>query len=271
VVTDLLVEAFPILMEVSYTKGLEERLDAIEAEHTDWREMLGDFYARFSKSLERAHEDIMHTRAVTKPAPFACPECGATTCYRFGKNGRFLSCTQYPECEYAAPVDREGRPLLPEKVDIKCPLDASQMIKRTGRFGPFIASPNYPDVQFVLNLDKKGGLKLPAPPPVETDITCPKCEERTLYLREGARGPWLGCSGFPKCRGRLGWTKVEDEKRHGLELALKKHIKDNPMPVITRMDGTPIEAGTPIEELSVPGAVQELSIHPEGTSRTKAG
>ena len=264
VVTDMLIEAFPVLMEVSYTKGLEERLDKIETEHNDWREMLGDFYGRFSSSLEHAHENLMHARAVTRPAMFACPKCGATTCYRFGKNGRFLSCTAYPDCDYAAPVDREGRPLLPEQVDIKCPEDGSQMIKRTGRFGPFIASPNYPDVQFVLNIDKKGGLKLPAPPPFETELTCPKCEERPMYLREGARGPWLGCSGFPKCRGRMGWTKLEDDERKALELALKNHLKDHPMPVITRMDDTPIEAGTPITELLVPGGVEELPLHPDG-------
>ena len=165
VVTDMLIEAFPVLMEVSYTKGLEERLDKIESERNDWREMLGDFYGSFSSSLEHAHENLKHARAVTRPAIFACPKCSATTCYRFGKNGRFLSCTAYPDCDYAAPVDREGRPLLPEQVDIKCPGDGSQMIKRVGRFGPFIASPNYPEVQFVLNIDKKGGLKLPAPPP----------------------------------------------------------------------------------------------------------
>lgn len=275
VVTDLLIEAFPILMEISYTRDLEAKLDKVESEHVDWHEMLDKFYGRFSESLAKAHEELMHARAVTKPAPFACPECGATTCYRFGKNGRFLSCTAYPDCDYAAPVDREGRPLLPEQVDIKCPVDGSQMIKRTGRFGPFIASPNYPDVQFVLNIDKKGGLKLPAPPPVETDLQCPKCEERPLYLREGARGPWLGCSGFPKCRGRMGWAKLEDEKRKGLELALQNHLKEHPMPEITRMDGTPIEGGTPVEELLVPGGVQDLPLHPdadkEGATTAAAG
>ncbi len=263
VVTDMLIEAFPVLMQVSYTKDLEERLDLIETDHRDWREMLGDFYGKFSNSLEHAHEHLMHARAVTRPAPYACPVCGATTSYRFGKNGRFLSCSTYPECDYAAPVDREGRPLLPEQVDVRCPEDQAQMIKRTGRFGPFIASPNYPDTKFVLNIDKKGGLKLPAPPPLETELICPKCEERPLYLREGARGPWLGCSGFPKCRGRLGWQKLEEDERKTLELALKNHLKQHPMPVITRMDGTEIEAGTPINDLLVPGGVAELALHPD--------
>ena len=83
-----------------------------------------------------------------------------------------------------------------------------------------------------------------------------------MYLREGARGPWLGCSGFPKCRGRLGWQKLEEDERKKLELALKNHLKKHPMPVITRMDGTEIEAGTPINDLLVPGGVAELALHP---------
>jgi len=262
VVTDMLVKAFPALMQVSYTKDLEERLDLIERDHRDWRAMLGDFYGRFSKSLERAQKNLVHAKAVNRPARYACPECGATTSYRFGKNGRFLSCSTYPECDYAAPVDREGRPLLPEQVDVRSPEDGAQMVKRTGRFGPFIASPNYPDAEFVLSIDKKGGLKLPAPPPFETELACPKCEERPMYLREGARGPWLGCSGFPKCRGRLGWQKLEENKRKQLELALRNHLKGHPMPVITRMDGTEIEAGTPLNELLVPGGVADLALHP---------
>ena len=263
VVTDKMIEAFPKLMDVGYTRDMEERLDKVEEDHINWREMLGEFYTRFSTSLERAHEEMTHAKAETQPAKYTCPRCGAQTYYRFGKNGRFLSCTQYPDCDYAAPIDRDGRPLLPEKVDIKCPDDGSQMIVRTGRFGRFIASPNYPEAKFVLNLDKKNGIKLPAPPPVETELICPRCEERPLYLREGARGPWLGCSGFPKCRGRESFAKLEEETKDALSKALEAHIKANPMPEVTRMDGTPIEQGTPVDDLLVPGGVEELAIHPD--------
>ena len=63
----------------------------------------------------------MHARAVTRPAPYACPECGATTSYRFGKNGRFLSCSTYPECDYAAPVDREGSHSFPSRSTSSAP------------------------------------------------------------------------------------------------------------------------------------------------------
>ena len=181
---------------------MEERLDKVEEDHINWREMLADFYGRFSTALERAHEEMTHAKAETQPAKYACPRCGAQTYYRFGKNGRFLSCTQYPDCDYAAPIDRDGRPMLPEKVDIKCPEDGSQMIVRTGRFGRFIASPNYPDTKFVLNLDKKNGIKLPAPPPVETELILPAVRRTPDVLARRCSWPMARLQRLPE----VSWT-----------------------------------------------------------------
>ena len=273
VVTDFMIKAFPRLMDFGYTRDLEGRLDQIENEHVEWKTMLRDFYGRFQAALEKAG-DLPHEKSKKKPAPYACPKCEAQTCYRFGKNGFFLSCTAYPECDYAAPIDRAGRPMLPEMVDIKCPDDGSQMILRTGRFGKFLASPNYPETKFVLNLDKKECLKFKAPPPLVTDLECPKCEAKPLNLRDGKRGPWLGCSGFPKCRGRESFAKLDEPVREALEKDLAKHMKAHPMPVITTMDGTPIEEGTPIGNLVVPGLIADLPIHPDAvidTESRKAG
>ena len=262
VVTDKLIEGFPSIMDIGYTREMEAELDKIEEQHTDWVQMLHKFYGNFSKALETAHETMTHAKAESEPAPYKCPECGSQTVYRFGKNGYFLSCGTYPDCEYAAPIDREGRALLPEMVDIRCPEDGSTMELRTGRFGKFIASTNYPETKYIINIDRKGNLKYPSPPPLETDLKCPKCDA-AMYLRDGKRGPWLGCSTFPKCRGRLGWTKVEDDKQKALELELKNHLKEHPIPDITRMDGEVIPDGTPIDDLLIPGGVAELEIHPD--------
>jgi DNA topoisomerase-1 len=270
VVTDKLVECFPELMDVGYTRSLEAELDKIEDAHTDWKSMLRGFYGPFSKALHRAGEGLSHAKAEVEPAPYACPLCGRRTQYRFGKNGRFLSCSGYPDCDYAAPIDRQGRPQLPERVDVRCPEDGSAMVVRTGRFGKFLASVNYPEIRFVLNLDKKGRLKLPAPPPLLTDIDCPKCGKSKLNLRSGKRGPWLGCAAFPKCRGREGWTKLPPGRRKELEQALAAHEKAHPPVVVTRLDGTPIPDGTPLSDLTLPGGVQELALHPDA-QRAKAG
>ncbi|EDM77601.1 DNA topoisomerase [Plesiocystis pacifica SIR-1] len=266
VVTDKLIEAFPDLMDVGYTRQMERELDEIEGQNVDWVAMLRRFYTAFSSALEVAHEGMAHAKAEIQPALYKCPKCGARTCYRFGRNGRFLSCTAYPECDYAAPIDRKGRPLLPERVDIVSPEDGSSMELRNGRFGKFLASENYEKGSFVLNLDRKGNIKYPAIPPlvidVEEGIQCVKCDA-PLNLRRGARGPWLGCSRFPKCRGRLAWKTLDEELRADLEARLEVHEAANPRPEIKRHDGSIIPEGTPVESLLLPGGVAELEIHPE--------
>ena len=270
VVTDKLVEAFPELMDIGYTRQMEAKLDAIEEEHADWVEMLEAFYADFARDLERALESTSHARAEIQPAPYACPKCGARTNYRFGRNGRFLSCSRYPDCDYAAPVDREGRAQLPERLDIACPEDGSPMVLRKGRFGPFVASVNYPETSFVLNLDRKGGIKLPSPPPLVTDLECPKCGA-PMHLRRGKRGPWLGCSTFPKCRGRIAWKSLPDEQKRALEAALAEHEKKHPPVTIRRLDGTPIPEGTKVADLKLPGGAEALEIHPEAAAEASEG
>ncbi len=239
VVTDKLVEAFPDILEVGYTRDMEQKLDDIAEKHADWVQMLKDFYNPFKKDLDTAYNDMEHAKAETEPAPHICPKCGSGTVYRFGKNGRFLSCASYPDCKYAAPIDRDGNPSVPEQTDIACPKCGDPMLMKKGRFGPFLSCKKYPECNGILNLDKKGYLTLPKVPPLLTDLKCPKCES-ALNIRKGARGPWLSCSRFPKCRGRLGWAPLDEKTKKHWEKALEEHEKQNPLPVIKNLKGEPI-------------------------------
>ncbi len=268
VVTDKLVEAFSNLMDLGYTRQMEAELDRIEDNHTDWVSMLRGFYKDFSRSLELAHKKLVHAKAESLPAPYKCPKCGSRTSYRFGRNGRFLSCSAYPGCDYAAPIDRDGRPLLPEEVDVLCPEDGSHMVLRNGRFGPFLASVDYPRCNFVINIDKKGRLKYPSPPALQTELPCPRCGA-ALSLREGRRGPWLGCSAFPKCRGRSSWSKLDEATRRDLQARLDEHRTSHPEISITHRDGRRIEPGTPVSELVIPGGVATLAMYDEVMPRAK--
>ncbi len=239
VVTDKLIEAFPNLMEIGYTRELEEKLDKIEEEDADWIQTLHDFYDPFKDLLEAAHENLTHAKAETQPAPkeYRCEECEADMVYRFGKSGRFLSCSRYPDCKYASPCDREGKPQPIENANVRCHKCGEPMIKRTGRFGPFYGCSAYPECDGILKADKQGLPLAPQPPALETDLPCPKCEDRMLNLRNGVRGPWLSCSGFPKCRGRGKWKEIDDETRAHWEKALADHEKRHPIPVITDLEG----------------------------------
>jgi len=256
VVTAKLIEAFPTIMDVGYTRDMEAQLDKIEEDHLDWIDMLSRFYGPFSEALERAHEELSHAKAEVVPAPeqYRCETCGSTLVYRFGKNGRFLSCARYPDCTYAVPCDREGRPRFAEYVNIACPVTGRAMVKKSGRFGDFLATPLEEgevagETGVIINIDKKGFAVPKAPPALETDLPCPTCQS-PLNLREGARGPWLGCSRFPKCRGRGKWAELTEAKQKELELALKNQMRQNPVPVLYTLDGKALTdaKGKPLPE-----------------------
>ncbi|MBC8372444.1 MAG: topoisomerase DNA-binding C4 zinc finger domain-containing protein, partial [Planctomycetes bacterium] len=108
--------------------------------------------------------------------------------------------------------------------------------------GPFLSCSDYPECKSIVNLDRKGGVKLPAAPPLRVELTCQNCEA-PLNLRRSKRGPWLACSAFPKCRGRLAWKTLTDEQKKDLELRLMNHEKAHPQPVIKTMGGAVVVAG----------------------------
>ncbi|MBA4028711.1 MAG: type I DNA topoisomerase [Planctomyces sp.] len=246
-VTDKLLEAFPDLMDVGYTREMEADLDRVEDEHLDWVEMLRRFYGPFRSRLAQVEHTLTHAKAEVTPAPdaYRCAKCASPTVYRLGKNGRFLSCSTYPACDYACPVDRDGVPQPIEQTDVACPKCASAMTRRTGRFGAFLGCSRYNDKQSpcdgILNFDKLGrvvakapGPFMPAPP-----LPCPKCGS-ACYLRPGKYGPWLGCSRFPKCRGRGDWKALPEKDKAALLLGLEAHQKANPIPIIRTAAGTPL-------------------------------
>ena len=271
VVTDKLVEAFPEILDVGYTRDMEKELDQVEDEHLDWIEMLRKFYGPFRKALELAEANLKHAKAEATPAPYTCPKCGGKTVFKFGKNGRFLSCATYPACDYASPVDRDGKPRpAAETVDVACIKCGSAMTKRTGRFGPFLGCSRYNEKENpcdgLLNLDKKGKVTAPSMPPLLTTLPCPACQA-PLNLRSGLKGPWLSCSRFPKCRGRGKWNDVDQATRDALQTQLAAHEKSNPVKGVKTMSGRLLTdaRGKPLATAPAPGASMDEALAPEGT------
>jgi DNA topoisomerase-1 len=186
---------------------METQLDKVADDHLDWVDMLHKFYTPFKKRLGQIDAEFKHAKAETTPAPFTCPKCAdrraaegkppAGTVYRLGKNGKFLSCATYPDCDYAAPVDREGKPKLIETSGVACHKCGRALILRQGKFGAFLGCPGYSDkanpCDGILKIDKKGHVVAPTAPPFSPDphIPCPKCQSN-CYLRPGKYGPWLG-------------------------------------------------------------------------------
>ncbi|NLW87801.1 MAG: type I DNA topoisomerase [Planctomycetes bacterium] len=242
VVTDKLVKHFPEIFDVRFTAHMEDELDRIEDASCEWVAVLGEFYGPFKKLLEKAAQEMVHAKAEVQPSDYTCETCGKPMVYRFSKNGRYLACTGYPECKTTYPVDEQGKRVVNEQVNVACPKCGGPMVARKGRFGPFLSCVKYPDCNGVINLDRKGKIKPPSAPALEVDLPCPKCGGK-LLLRRSKRGPWLSCSKYPKCRGRLAWSSVDPDKQKQLETALEEHEKAHPQPILRTLDGAEIPPG----------------------------
>jgi len=200
VVTDKLSEYFPKIMDINFTRYMEEQLDKIEEQHLDWLGVLRDFYGPFKQNLDTATKQMKHAKAEAVPSEYTCPECGRQLVYKFGKSGRFLSCSAYPDCKFACPCDKEGKMIRETVTEHKCPKCGKPMVEKRGRFGPFLGCSDYPNCKTTLKLDKQGNVLPPKSPPQSTGIRCYKCKKGELVIRKGRNGPFLGCSEFPRCR-----------------------------------------------------------------------
>jgi DNA topoisomerase-1 len=270
-VVSLLIGGFPVLFDYEYTRLMEERLDRVEADEEDWRSILREIKGMLEGSTLDESFARMREVPLWRWSRYACPKCGKRTKERVGGGRWFLSCSGYPDCDFASRLNEQGEPVSDVALDLVCPVDGSAMVLRSGKFGKYISSVNYPAVKFVVRLDKKDKIVLPSPPPLQDpEIVCTKCG-RPCNVRDGKRGPWLGCSGFPKCRGRADWKALGEAKQKELLAALAKHSKENAPGELRRRDGRLIEAGTPVTDLILPESVVTLPVHADASSPPPAG
>jgi DNA topoisomerase-1 len=251
VVTEKLLQAFPEIMNVSFTADMELKLDRIEDQHLDWIKLLRDFYGPFHKDVDGALAKLDHAGGA--PSDYKCEKCGSPLLYRISKNGFFLAC-ENRECGNTKPVDEQGKPTVREETDIKCPNCGRAMIKRRGRFGEFLGCSGYseknekgePSCATIINLDREGNPLPPKPKPIQTSIPCDKCGSPML-LRDSKRGPFLGCSSFPKCRSTKMVKKLEGDQLKQVE-ALLPMLKDEAarnQQLITKITGGPAAMPVP--------------------------
>jgi DNA topoisomerase-1 len=198
VVTELLKKHFAAIVDLDFTAKVEERLDEIAHGNTPWPGVIHSFYDPFVKDLAIAQTAITTTPYQPRESGELCEKCGQPMLIRESRFGRYMSCKAYPACKNKVSLDMEGKKILPEMTDRKCEKCGKPMVKRIGRRGPFLACSGYPDCKTTLSIDKSGNV-IYRPPPQMTDKKCEKCT-KPMLLRVGKRGPFLACSGFPRCR-----------------------------------------------------------------------
>ncbi len=154
-VNDLLIQHFPDIVDLTFTVRMEDDLDRIASGNEDWVRVIREFYGPFSQEVEKAQKEMPVTKSEPEPIGRACPKCGHDLVIRYGRYGKFISCSDFPQC-------RHTEPWL-EKIGVTCPKDSGDIVERKTRKGRvFYGCNNYPECDFT-------SWKRPLAQP------CPKC------------------------------------------------------------------------------------------------
>ncbi|MBV8844736.1 MAG: type I DNA topoisomerase [Bryobacterales bacterium] len=199
VVTDLLLESFDDLFDVTYTARMEAELDDIEEGKVDWRMAMSEFYERFQKDLKHAERTMTDIKRMERPTDLVCEKCGKPMVIKWGKNGSFIACTGYPECKNTRDLavdlpDIEKVDLTEQDEQIYCDNCGRPMVLKKGRFGQFMACSGYPDCKTTKQLGEAQ-----KPKDVPLDEKCPNCGNQ-MVKKYGRYGEFVACSNYPTCK-----------------------------------------------------------------------
>ncbi len=142
IVTELLQEYFKDIVDIHFTADLEEQLDKIEEANIKWIDVIDAFYKPFSKILKYAEEEIEKIEIAEEETDEICKKCGRKMVIKYGKYGKFLACSGYPECEYT-------KPFL-QKIGVECPACGGDLVERRTKKGRlFYGCNNFPQCNFM--------------------------------------------------------------------------------------------------------------------------
>ncbi len=205
VTSDLLVKSFSEIFDVAYTARMEEELDDVEEGKLKWTEALQEFYKKFKKELRAAERDMADLKGEGIPTDVKCEKCGKPMVIRLGKNGHFLACTGYPECdgtrdltpELAEQYGAVASP-VPEVAGEVCEKCGKPMVVKRGRFGYFLACSGYPECRNTKRIVIGEG-KVTTAQDELLDEKCPECGSQ-LARKHGRYGQFTACSNYPQCK-----------------------------------------------------------------------
>ena len=181
-VNDLLVEHFPEIVDLHFTAGMEANLDQVASGEGEWREVLRNFYDEFEPQVKKAQAEMPVQKAELEKVGRACPNCGHDLVIRWGRYGKFISCSNFPECRYTE--------AFLEKIGVACPKDGGDIVQRKTRKGRiFYGCSNYPACDFTswkrpvaTPCPNCGGLLVVAN---KRELQCINCEETFLAEQIG--------------------------------------------------------------------------------------
>ena len=191
ITTDLLVESFPSFFDVKFTAGMEEQLDEVEEGKVEWKGLLAEFWQGLEGTLKTAKLEMRNVKREEVPTDLECPKDQGKLVIKFGKNGSFVACQNYPDCKFTSEFERQDDGSIKLLGDTKTGETCStcgtgELIEKRGKFGRFIGCSNYPECKFTRA--------------ISTGVTCPQCNEGILQEKQSKKGKlFYGCSQYPKC------------------------------------------------------------------------
>jgi len=143
IVTDLLLQYFPKILDEKFTAKMEDELDDVEEGKLDWIKVLHTFYRPFSFELKMAHSYMKSVKNEAAPTGQTCEQCGRPMVIKWGRRGKFLSCSGFPECKNAKTIT----------TGIKCPREGctGELVERRSGRGPFYGCTKYPACTYTAN------------------------------------------------------------------------------------------------------------------------
>ncbi|MEE9258761.1 MAG: type I DNA topoisomerase [Nitrospinaceae bacterium] len=188
-ISDLLVEHFADIMNSEFTANMEKQLDLIEEGKEEWVNTLKSFYAPFKADLDKAEKKMKDIKKQVEETDEVCEKCNKPMVIKWGRFGKFMACSGYPECKNTKELKAEGskESAPPEEVKGNCDKCGSALVIKMGRFGKFIACSTYPDCKFTK--------------PIGLGIACPEesCTGEIAARRTRKGRTFYGCNKYPDC------------------------------------------------------------------------
>lgn len=201
VVSDLLSEHFPEIIDFKFTAKMEDDLDKVASGEEKWQPVISAFYDKFHGNLKSKYEEINKSDIMPEETTEEkCDKCGKPMIVKTGRYGKFLACSGFPECKniksmgdkpgVAAPENSALTELSAKYAGTKCDKCGSDMAVKIGRFGPFLACTSYPKCKNIKNIKTSD----------TPDVKCPVCNHGNIVKKFSKRGAFYACDNYPTCK-----------------------------------------------------------------------
>lgn len=202
-VTDLLIEHFPTIVDYQFTARMEDELDKVAGGQQQYAPLLREFYIPFKKNLDAKEQELGKVTGEVEQTDEVCEKCSKPMVIKMSRYGKFMACSGFPECRNSRslPSDTNSGAEAGETSYEPCEKCGSPMVLKAGRFGKFLGCSKYPECKNIRSLtDRKLG------------ITCPECREGEIIQKRSrkTRKSFYSCSRYPDCK-YIAWTKPEEQ------------------------------------------------------------